>query len=128
MRCLILSDIHANWQALEASLAAVEGRYDRILCLGDIVGYGGDPDLCVEWVSKNCPAGNVVRGNHDKVCCGIDSGEDFNPTALKAARWTQETLKPENLQYLRELPIGPVKVAEGDPGFVLVHGSPLDED
>jgi predicted phosphodiesterase len=129
MRCLILSDIHANWEALEASLAAVEGRYDHILCLGDIVGYGADPNRCVEWVRANCPPGSLVRGNHDKVCCGIDPGDDFNPTALKAARWTQEQLTPENLQFLRDLPRGPVvQIPSRELAYLIVHGSPLDED
>jgi predicted phosphodiesterase len=151
MRYLILSDIHANWEGLEASLAAVDGRYDQILCLGDIVGYGADPNPCVEWVRANCAS--VVRGNHDKVCCGLDPGEDFNNTALRAARWTQEQLTAENLEYLRGLPQGPAIVAVAGPpvvpggippapsrrspppdspevplDFVLVHGSPLDED
>jgi predicted phosphodiesterase len=128
MRHLILSDIHANWEALEASLAAVEGSYDRILCLGDIVGYGADPNRCVEWVRANCAPGTVVRGNHDKVCCGIEDGEDFNATALRAARWTHEQLTPDNLQYLRDLPEGPVLVDNETMSFLLVHGSPLDED
>jgi predicted phosphodiesterase len=139
MRYLILSDIHANWEGLEASLAAVDGRYDQILCLGDIVGYGADPNPCAEWVRANCAVGSVVRGNHDKVCCGLEAGEDFNATALRAARWTQEQLTPENLEYLRSLPQGPAVMAAANPqltpgvleaalDFVLVHGSPLDED
>src|ERR1017187_4943259 len=132
MRYLILSDIHANWEALEASLAAVEGRYDQILCLGDIVGYGADPNRCVEWVRDNCPNGHVVRGNHDKVCCGLDLGEDFNATALRAARWTQEQLTPENLEYLKALPQGPAVIGVPNTGglldFSLGHGSPLDEE
>jgi predicted phosphodiesterase len=132
MRYLILSDIHANWEGLEASLAAVEGRYDQILCLGDIVGYGADPNPCVEWVRANCAAGSVVRGNHDKVCCGLDPGEDFNNTALRAARWTQVQLRHENLEYLRSLPQGPALMGVPNPelalDFQLVHGSPLDED
>jgi predicted phosphodiesterase len=140
MRYLILSDIHSNWEGLEASLAAVDGRYDEILCLGDIVGYGADPNRCVEWVRANCKTGAVVRGNHDKVCCGLDPGEEFNNTALRAARWTQEQLTPENLEYLRALQVGPAVIPAVVPGtvavpdpetprdFLLVHGSPLDED
>lgn len=129
MRCLILSDIHANWEALEASLAAVEGRYDHILCLGDIVGYGADPNRCADWVRANCPPGSLVRGNHDKVCCGIDTGEDFNPTALTAARWTEAQLTEENMEFLRELPHGPVvQSPASELAFLIVHGSPLDED
>jgi|SRR5579871_5521071 len=130
MPYLILSDIHANWEGLEASLAAVEGRYDSILCLGDIVGYGAEPNRCVEWVRANCKPGCVVRGNHDKVCCGLDPGEDFNATALRAARWTQEQLTPDNLEYLSNLPIGPaqIEIAGQNLSFQLVHGSPIDED
>src|SRR6266404_1513126 len=122
MRYLILSDIHANWQGLEACLAAAEGYYDKILCLGDIVGYGGDPNACVEWVRAHCAAGHVVRGNHDKVCCGIDPGTDFNATALKAARWTLNELTQENLEYLRALPMGPVMIEVPERDFLLVHG------
>src|SRR5579871_777541 len=110
MRYLIVSDIHANWEGLEASLAAVDGRYDEILCLGDIVGYGADPNRCVEWVREHCAAGCVVRGNHDKVCCGHDEGADFNATALRAARWTRDQLTPQNLAYLQELPEGPAVI------------------
>ncbi len=135
MRYLILSDIHANWEGLQASLAAVEGRYDQILCLGDIVGYGADPNPCAEWVRANCAAGSVVRGNHDKVCCGLEPGEDFNNTALRAARWTQLQLTLENLEYLRTLPQGPAVMVmppasplEAPVEFLLAHGSPLDED
>ena len=109
-------------------MAAVDGSYDRILCLGDVVGYGGDPNACVQWVREHCPAGAIVRGNHDKVCCGLESGEDFNATALKAANWTTNELTQENLDYLRSLPEGPLTVSDPTLSFQIVHGSPLDED
>jgi predicted phosphodiesterase len=128
MRYLILSDIHSNWEALEASLAAVEGRYDKAVCCGDIVGYGADPNRAVEWVRVNAVA--VVRGNHDKACCGIDDAESFNAVARAAALWTRNQLTLENLNYLRQLPAGPVQVEV--PGsqkdFQVVHGSLSDED
>lgn len=122
MRYLILSDIHANLEALEASLAAAEGRYDKVVCCGDIVGYGADPNAAVEWVRANVVA--LVRGNHDKASCGITNAEEFNAAARAAALWTREQLTLENLNYLRELPVGPVQVDD----YHIVHGSPEDED
>jgi diadenosine tetraphosphatase ApaH/serine/threonine PP2A family protein phosphatase len=103
-------------------LADAKGEYDRILCCGDIVGYGADPDLVTEWVREN--AAYVIRGNHDKACAGLEDLEWFNPVARISAIWTQEITKPENVAYLRELPRGPRYV----DGFQIVHGSPLDED
>lgn len=122
MRYLILTDIHANWEALEAVLKDTAGEYDQILCCGDLVGYGADPNRVVEWVRANCAA--VVRGNHDKACTGLEDLEWFNPVARVAAMWTMRTLTPENAEYARALAHGPVDV----DGFQLVHGSPSDED
>ena len=122
MRFLILSDIHANWEALEAVLGQAQGRYDKILCCGDIVGYGADPDVVTEWVRQN--AGSVIRGNHDKACAGLEDLEWFNPVARTSALWTQENTKPQNIAYLRNLPQGP----EAIDTFQILHGSPIDED
>ncbi|MBV8551923.1 MAG: metallophosphoesterase family protein [Acidobacteriaceae bacterium] len=122
MRILILSDLHANWPALEAVLADAEGKYDRIVCCGDLVGYNPDPAPVVEWVRANCAV--VIRGNHDKVVAGIDSLEWFNEVAQAAARWTTANLSQDELEYLRQLPPGPVKFHE----FQMWHGSPRDED
>jgi predicted phosphodiesterase len=122
VRYLILSDLHANWQALEAVVADAEGRYEQVLCCGDLVGYGADPNRIVEWVRENCPV--VVRGNHDKACTGQDDLEWFNPVARQAALWTLQALTPENAEYTRNLPRGPLIVES----FELVHGSPFDED
>jgi predicted phosphodiesterase len=119
---LILSDIHGNQEALEAVLADAAGRYDRILCLGDLVGYGADPNAVVEWMRRNAAA--IVRGNHDKGCCGLDTVEHYNPAARASAMWTSASLAPENRDYLEKLPRGPLRYE----GFDLVHGSPLDED
>lgn len=126
MRYLILSDIHANYEALQAVLKHAKGRYDRLLCLGDLVGYGSDPNEVLEWardVISNDGA-RMIRGNHDKACCGLDSIEDFNPAAQASSIWTADVLGESNLEFLRELAMGPVDAG----GFDLVHGAPSDED
>ncbi len=122
MRYLILSDLHANREALEAVLQDCEGRYDEVLCCGDLVGYGADPNAIAEWVREHCSV--TVRGNHDKACTGLDDLEWFNPVARSAALWTLETLTPDNAQWIRDLPRGPVVRNQ----FEIVHGSPCDED
>ena len=123
MRYLIISDIHANLEALQAVLAATEGDYTEIVCCGDLVGYGPDPDAVTDWVRTNVK--QVVRGNHDRVCSGMDSADQFNETAREAAYWTRAQLSGQNIRYLKELPIGPVEVADL---FSIFHGSPRDED
>ncbi len=122
MRYLILSDIHANREALDAVVDSAKGRYDRILCCGDIVGYGADPEYALEW-TRNSVA-TLVRGNHDKACAGLEDLEWFNPSARASAVWTNQTLGEADVSYLANLPKGPAHV----DGFTLVHGSPIDED
>lgn len=122
MRYLILSDLHANWEALQAVLAQAESGYDQIVCCGDLVGYGADPDLVTEWARENTVS--IVRGNHDKACAGLEDLEWFNPIARQSVVWTQNTMKPSNLDYLRNLRKGP----EIYDDIELVHGSPVDED
>jgi predicted phosphodiesterase len=122
MRFLILSDIHANETALTAALAAVEGRWDRALCLGDVVGYGPDPNQVIDAVRTLAEV--TIRGNHDKAVCGESDAEDFNPIARAAAAWSRGALRPENLKYLQDLPPGPVQ----RDGIALVHGAVEDED
>ncbi len=124
MRLLLLSDIHSNLEALEACLNAAPA-YDHVVNLGDVVGYCASPNEVTEICRKITWAG--VRGNHDKVCTGIESPEYFNPIAAMAAYWTRQTLTQENLQWLRELPEGPILRPEF-PEVQFVHGSPLDED
>lgn len=122
MRILILSDIHANLEALEACLAAAPA-HDRVFNLGDIVGYGANPNEVTE---RSRELGTVfVRGNHDKACSGVTSLDDFNPIAGLAVLWTRQRLKPENLSFLHDLPSGPVSPLDG---IQCVHGSPRDED
>jgi diadenosine tetraphosphatase ApaH/serine/threonine PP2A family protein phosphatase len=122
VRILIISDIHANLEALEACLAAAPA-YDRVFNLGDIVGYGANPN---EVTDRARGLGELfVRGNHDKACTGLTSLEDFNPVAGMAVLWTRNQLTPQNLEFLRQLPAGPVAPLDG---LQCVHGSPRDED
>lgn len=122
MRFLILTDIHANWEALAAVLKHAKGQYERILCCGDVVGYGADPDAVTEWVRQNVTT--IIRGNHDKACAGLEDLEWFNPVARISAMWTQTATDPRNITYLRNLNKGPQEV----DGFQILHGSPTDED
>jgi len=103
-------------------LRHARGAYDTVLCCGDLVGYGADPNRVVDWARHKQVV--VVRGNHDKACVGLDDLEWFNPVARSAALWTERALTPDNLAYLRNLPRGPVSVES----FQILHGSPLDED
>ena len=122
MRLLILSDIHANLEALEACLDAAP-EHDQVYNLGDIVGYGANPNEVTE---RSRDLGSVfVRGNHDKACSGVSDLADFNPIAGLAALWTRQKLTPDHLEFLRELPQGPLAPMEN---VQLVHGSPRDED
>jgi predicted phosphodiesterase len=126
VRYLILSDIHANLEALEAVLHHVHRKhYDHILFLGDAVGYGASPNQIVSWLRSLGPGVSVVRGNHDRVCAGLDSGEYFNRFARQASMWTFDRLEPRNLDYLRSLKEGPLEVS-ADLAFC--HGSTIDED
>jgi diadenosine tetraphosphatase ApaH/serine/threonine PP2A family protein phosphatase len=124
MRYLILSDIHANFEALEAVLAeAPRQTFDRLLVLGDIVGYGADPNAVVDRVRSLAPD-MMIRGNHDKVSAGVESADGFNHAARDAAMWTFDTLRPENREFLVQLPEGPLD----DDVVEICHGSPDDED
>jgi predicted phosphodiesterase len=125
MRYLVLSDIHSNLEALEAALdAAAAAGWDRLLVLGDLVGYGADPNAVVDRIRALNPA-VIVRGNHDKVTSGIEDPEGFNRIARQAAEWTYNTLTDENRSYLAHLPAGPAVV---DDLVEVCHGTPQDED
>jgi diadenosine tetraphosphatase ApaH/serine/threonine PP2A family protein phosphatase len=128
MRALILSDIHGNLESLTAVLYAA-GEWDALWNLGDIVGYGASPNQVVELVRPLATL--TVRGNHDRVCCGLTSVRNFNPTARASAKWTMEALSAENLEWLRGLPQGPLEPARtttDEARVALAHGSPLNED
>jgi len=124
VRVLLLSDIHSNLEALEACLAAAPA-YDIAVNLGDIVGYGASPNEVIE---RSRRLGKFfVRGNHDKAVCGLIDLKDFNPVAALASVWTRDQLTRENLEWLRSLPQGPVRI-EALPDVQFAHGSPVDED
>jgi predicted phosphodiesterase len=125
VRYLILADIHANLQALDAVLkdAAAQG-YDQVLVLGDLVGYGADPAAAIDRTLALEPAA-IVRGNHDKVCARVELAPDFNEAALQAAEWTTSVLSPGHLAQLAALPKGPARVTET---IEICHGTPFDED
>lgn len=124
MRIFLLSDIHANLEALKACVDAAP-QYDCAVNLGDVVGYGADPNAVVDVVRGQSPV--LVRGNHDKAVSGVMDLEHFNPMAGLAALWTRDQLSAENLEWLRALPQGPVRM-DGLEDVQFVHGSPLDED
>ena len=125
MRYLVLSDIHANIDALESVLtAAPPGTWDRAIVLGDLVGYGAEPNAVVDRVRALDPMA-VIRGNHDKAGSGLDDGSSFNHVARMAALWTLEALSDDNREYLRALPQGPAVI---DDRLEICHGAPFDED
>jgi diadenosine tetraphosphatase ApaH/serine/threonine PP2A family protein phosphatase len=122
-RILIISDIHSNLEALEACLQAAP-HYDSVWNLGDLVGYGASPNEVIAAAQKI--GKRFVRGNHDKACSGITQPNDFNIPAATSVLWTREHLTPHGLEWLRELPAGPLS-CDGHTAQI-AHGSPLDED
>jgi predicted phosphodiesterase len=125
MRYLVLSDIHANVDALEAVLlAATPYACEQVIVLGDLVGYGAEPNLVIDRVRTLQPV-VMVRGNHDKVAAGQDDAEAFNPVARRGAEWTASALTPDNRAFLAQLPAGPRQI--GDL-IEACHGTPFDED
>ena len=122
MRALVVSDVHGNLQALAAVLSAA-GAFDELWNLGDLVGYGANPNEVIDTLR---PLARVnVRGNHDRVGCGLSSPQGFNPIAAEAADWTRRHLTATNLEWLRDLPQGPLRATQR---ALCAHGSPLDED
>lgn len=126
MTTLIVSDLHSNHQALLAVLRHVQRKgWDEILCLGDFVGYGAEPNQVLD-LMRTIPARKIyIRGNHDRVVAGIEDGEAFNFAARSAALWTRDRLSAANRKFIRSLVIGPVVARDG---LALCHGSPSDED
>ncbi len=125
MRYLVLSDIHGNLDALEAVLQQADrAGYDRVLVLGDLVGYGARPNEVIDRIRALDPAA-IIRGNHDKVASGVEEPDGFNPIAQEAAEWTYRALTPENRAFLAACPAGPIFA---DAETEICHGSPADED
>jgi predicted phosphodiesterase len=120
MRLAVISDIHGNRHAFEAVLDAIESSgCDELWCLGDLVGYGAEPDACVELARRH--AAICLAGNHDLGVRGSLPLEDFSRGAALAAQWTQETIAPDTLEYLSQLE--PLLL---DEAVGLYHASPRD--
>lgn len=125
MKYLILSDIHGNIDALNSALMEVNAmKFDKYIILGDLVGYGASPNEVVNRIKSLNPV-VAIRGNHDKVACGLSEGQDFNYVARDAAIWTRRILTAENKNYVSSLLKGPVIV---DELFEIVHGAPWNEE
>lgn len=117
MRVLVISDIHANITALKAVLDAAL-PYDTVWCLGDLVGYGPDPNECIELV-RSLPDLLCLIGNHDQAALDMIPLSRFNRDAGEVAAWTQQVLTEENKDYIRSLAS---KISLDQ--FTLAHGSP----
>ena len=119
MRILVISDIHANLTAFEAVLAEARNEWDQVWCLGDVVGYGPDPNECVELL-RTMPHLSLA-GNHDWAALQRLDIRTFNPDARQAVEWTRDTLTPDNSAYLEALPV--TFVIED---YTLAHASPRE--
>lgn len=117
MRILVISDVHANLTALEAVLSAA-GEHEAVWCLGDLVGYGPDPNDCVQWV-RQFPNLLCLIGNHDAAALDLIEISSFNEDAQRAIRWTQKQLSPSSADFLLGLP--DLLTTED---VTLAHGSP----
>ncbi len=123
MRYAIICDVHSNLEALEAVLAEIKNhRVDRVVHLGDAVGYNANPNECIEiLMNENIPS---IMGNHDAAACGLDDPQMFNYAAKQAIRWTREKLTPKHHEYLGSLP----ETLILDETILLAHGSPGSRD
>ena len=125
MRYFIFSDVHANIEAFDAVLSAIaEEHVDRIIFLGDIVGYGAQPNEAVTRLKQLKPDA-MVRGNHDKVIAEIEDGIGFQDLAYASAMWSRLQMQSDNKAYLRRIPQGPITLEQD---IQISHGSPHDED
>jgi len=120
MRILVISDIHANYTALEAVLQDA-GTTDETWCLGDLIGYGPDPNMVIERV-KELPQLTCVLGNHDVAVLGRMAYEAFNSDARRSLTWTEKVLTADSMDFLQTLP----QNAKVRSDVTLVHGSPRD--
>ena len=125
MRALVVSDLHSNSEALKSVLARVRRKkFDTVVCLGDFVGYGAQPNQVLDVMRKMKGRKLYIRGNHDRVASGLDDASGFNHAARAAALWTRDHLSQPNRNFLRDLTVGPLI----HKGVMLCHGSPYDED
>lgn len=120
----VISDIHSNIEALQAVANDIEHeKVDEILCLGDLVGYGPDPNACVEMAKDMAKI--IIPGNHDWAAIGLTNIYEFNAYAKEAILWTVSVLSEENSMFIEKLPI--IKRIQTEELF-LVHGSPIEPD
>jgi len=125
MRYLIISDIHGDLEALSSLYESVaRKKFQKILVLGDLVGYGAKPNEVIDKIKSDKRVLSIVRGNHDRVTVIEGTENTFNLPAMAAILWTRKNLKEENLEFLKTLPQGPLKIEN----FLICHGSPIDED
>jgi predicted phosphodiesterase len=125
MRYLVFTDIHGNLEALHAMLKFVQKkRIDHYLFLGDLVGYGASPNEVVQKLQTLKPL-SLVRGNHDKAVCGLDSIQTFNPIAASAIYWTKSRIARKNFDFLHKIRKSPEIVHNT---ITICHGAPFDED
>lgn len=122
MRYAIISDIHGNLEALQSVLAEIKKKdVDSILCLGDMVGYGPNPNECIDLIKEQAEV--ILAGNHDYAPLGKIELSYFNQWARIAIEWTSENLNPASIDFLKSLPLQ----KEVD-GFTIVHATPLEPD
>lgn len=125
MRALVVSDLHSNAEALRSVMNRMRRKkFDQIICLGDFVGYGAQPNQVLDVMRTFRASKLYIRGNHDRVAAGLEDGEGFNNVARHAALWTRDHLSAPNRNFLQNLPLGPVR----KENVLICHGTPHDED
>ncbi len=119
MRYGIISDIHGNLEALTIVLEELENsNIDKYMCLGDIVGYGANPNECITLIREKTDI--IIAGNHDHAAVGLTRTDNFNPYAKRAVEWTNKTLITENIEFLKGLSLNLVI----DETIMIVHSTP----
>ena len=122
MRIAIISDIHSNLEALEKTLEIIKQKnVDEIVCLGDIVGYGANPNECLSLIRQNTQ--HIILGNHDEGAVSLRQIEDFNPYARQAAIWTNDHLTEANKEFIQSLP----RITDLN-GLLFAHSSPFEPE
>jgi predicted phosphodiesterase len=125
MRYLIFADIHGNLEAFQSVLKFIQKKkIDHYIFLGDMVGYGASPNEIIQKIQTLKPL-SLIRGNHDKAVCGLDSIETFNPIAASAIFWTKEKILKKNYNFLLRQKQGPQFLHDT---ITICHGAPFDED
>ena len=125
LRALVVSDLHSNAEALRAVMSHIRRKkFDSVVCLGDFVGYGAEPNQVLDTMRTIRARKLYIRGNHDRVAAGFEEGEEFNAAAREAALWTRTRLSAPNRRFLEGLTLGPVRHDD----VMICHGSPYHED